>query len=88
MQQAAPAPSLMQKGEVVSTIDVPQYTYIEVKQDNKTFWLAAPATAVKKGDMIQFDNGAVMTNFNSKSLNRVFPTIIFVSRVVITNGKS
>lgn len=88
MAQAAQGPSLTQKGQVVSTIEVPQYTYIEVVQDNKTYWLAAPSVAVKKGDTIQFDDGAVMTNFISKSLNRTFPSITFVSRVVVANGKT
>ena len=88
MNQAAPTPSLTQKAEVVSTIDVQNYTYIEAMQDNKTRWLAAATIALKKGYTIQFNDGTVMTNFNSKTLNRVFPSITFVSRVVVANGKT
>jgi len=85
--QGAPAAQLPQKGKVLSVIDVPQYTYLEVTQNKKTFWIASPTVAVKKGDVIRFDNGMVMNNFHSKTLNRDFPTISFVSRVVITKEK-
>jgi len=85
MTQAAPAISLTQKAQVLSTIEVPQYTYIEVMQDNKNRWLAATTVAVKKGDTIQFNDGTTMINFNSKTLNRTFANITFVDRVVVAN---
>jgi hypothetical protein len=88
MVQAAPLPPLTQQAQVLSSIDVTQYTYIEVMQDNKTRWLATTTVAVKKGDTIQFDDGTTMTNFNSKILNRTFPSITFVGRVVVSNGKA
>lgn len=71
------------KGKVLSSIDVSIYTYIEVSEGGKTIWLAAPTTDVKKGDMIGYDDGAVMTNFFSKSLNRTFETVTFVGKVVV-----
>lgn len=78
---------LPQKAKVVSTIDVPQYTYIEVTQNKKTLWLAGTTVKVKKGDVIRFDDGMTMTNFRSSTLNRTFPSIIFVNRVVVTTEK-
>ncbi len=78
---------LPQKGKVLSTIAAAPYTYIEVSQNKKTLWLAANALPVKKGDVIRFDNGMVMTNFHSKTLNRTFPSVLFVNRVVITKEK-
>ena len=78
---------LPQKAKVLSTIDAAQYTYIEVTQNKKTLWLAGTKVAVKKGDVIRFDDGMVMTNFNSKTLNRTFPSVTFVNRVVVTNEK-
>jgi len=78
---------LPQKAKVLSIIDVPQYTYLEVSQNKKTLWLAASTVAAKKGDVIRFDEGMVMTNFKSKSLNRTFPSITFVNRVVVTQEK-
>lgn len=84
---AGPDVELTQKGTVLSTINVPQYTYIEVSQDKKPLWLAATTVAVKKGDTIRFDEGMVMTNFYSKVLKRTFPSIAFVNRVVVSKAK-
>jgi uncharacterized cupredoxin-like copper-binding protein len=78
---------LTQTGKVLSTIDVPTYTYVEVSQGKQTIWLAATTTPVKKGDTVRFDDGMKMTNFYSKSLKRSFPSILFVSHLVVDNGK-
>lgn len=83
----APDVEQTQKATVVSTIDIPQFTYLEVKQDNQTKWLAASTIAAKKGDVIQFDHGETVKNFNSKALMRTFPSITFVNRVTIVKGK-
>ena len=82
--KGAPEAQLPQKGKVLSTIAADPYIYFEVAQDKKTVWLAANAMAVKKGDVIRFDDGMVMTNFHSKTLNRTFPSVLFVSRVVVS----
>lgn len=82
--QASGAAQLTQKGKVLSVIDVPQYTYVEVAQDKKTMWIAGPSVKVKKGDMIRFGDGMPMKNFHSKTLKRDFPNISFVSQVVVT----
>lgn len=79
--------NLSQSAKVLSTIDVPTYTYIEAAQGNKTVWLAATTVAVKKGDTIRFDDGMVMHNFYSKGLKRTFPSIVFVNKVVVASAK-
>lgn len=76
-----------QQATVVSSIDIPQFTYLEVKQDGKTRWIAAATLAVKKGDIIDFDEGSTMSNFTSKALNRTFPSITFVNHATIASGK-
>lgn len=85
--KGASAAQLPQKGKVLSTLDAKPYTYIEVTQNKKTLWLAANAVPLKKGDVIRFDNGMVMNNFHSKTLNRTFPSVLFVSSVVVTKEK-
>lgn len=85
--KGAPEAQLLQKAKVLSTIDAAGYTYLEVTQNKKTLWLAGTKVAVKKGDVIRFDDGMVMTNFESKTLKRTFPRVTFVSRVVVTNEK-
>ena len=85
-----PVPSAAQlthKGKVLSFTDVPQYTYLEVSENNRTTWVAAQTVAVKKGDLVRFDDGMTMTNFHSKSLNRTFPSILFVNTLVVTKEK-
>lgn len=79
--------ALTQTGKVLSTIDVPTYTYVEVSQGKKTMWLAALTTPVKKGDLVHFDNGTEMKNFYSKSLKRTFPSIVFVSKLAVDKPK-
>ncbi|HZW11956.1 MAG TPA: hypothetical protein VFF81_02030 [Noviherbaspirillum sp.] len=82
-----PDEELTQKGKVLSAIDANEYTYIEVEQGKEKLWIAAPLVSVKKGAIVRFEDGAVMTNFRSKLLNRTFPAVMFVSRVVVTGGK-
>ncbi len=49
--------------------------------------MAAASTPVKKGDVIQFDQGMVMNNFYSKTLKRNFPSVIFVNRMAVTDKR-
>ena len=83
----APEAAPTQTATVVSSIDIPQFTYIEVKQNNQTRWLAASTIAVKKGDTIQFDAGSTIPDFKSKTLNRSFPGMTFVNHATIKKGK-
>ena len=78
---------LPHKGKVISAIDTNQYTYIEVEQDKKSVWLAAPTVLVKKDNLIRYDDGAEMLNFYSKTLKRTFPSVMFINRVLVTNDK-
>tara|TARA_R110002073_G_scaffold301404_5_gene468835 strand:+ start:182 stop:463 length:282 start_codon:yes stop_codon:yes gene_type:complete len=71
------------EGVVVSTINTTGYTYMELKNGDKRFWIAAPTTQVKVGDHIRFVESMVMNNFSSKTLNRTFNRIIFVSSTMI-----
>ncbi|MGO8756015.1 MAG: NrfJ-related protein [Gallionellaceae bacterium] len=71
------------QGKVLSSIDASIYTYIEVSENGKNIWLAAPTVAVKKGDTVGFDEGQPMANFYSKSLDRTFPVVYFVGKAVV-----
>jgi hypothetical protein len=59
---------------------------VELSQGNKTMWLASATVAVKKGDVVRFDDGMVMNNFYSKTLKRSFPSIVFVNGLAIDKG--
>jgi hypothetical protein len=73
------------EGKVLSTLDAPGYTYMELANTEKRFWIAAPTTRVKAGDRVRFEQSLVMKNFNSKTLNRTFDQIIFVNSATIIN---
>ena len=78
-QQASNGKTADNEGTVVSVIDTAGYTYMELENGGNRFWIAAPTTKVNKGDRIRFVQEMVMTNFTSKTLNRTFGTLIFVS---------
>ena len=67
------------EGIVVSHMDAGGYTYMELDNGGNKFWIAAPTTPVNNGDHIRFVENMVMTNFTSKTLNRTFSTLIFVT---------
>jgi hypothetical protein len=73
------------EGKVIATLDAPGYTYMELANTEKRFWIAAPTTRVKVGDRVRFDQSLVMKNFNSKTLNRTFDQIIFVNSANVIN---
>jgi len=77
---------ISQSAKVVSFIDIPEFTYIEVQQNGTTRWLASRTITVHKGDTVKFDNGSTMENFNSKKLNRTFPSLTFINKIVVTKG--
>lgn len=80
-----PAPDeLPNQGKVLSTMDANDFTYIEVDHAGSTEWIAAPKMALKPGNTIRYEDGAVMTNFYSKLLMRSFPKLIFVGHVAVT----
>lgn len=84
IQTPSTAAPVKQKAKVLDIINVPQYTYLELSQNNQSRWIAAPTVEVKKGDMVEFEDGMVMKDFFSKTLNRTFASIGFVNGVVVS----
>jgi len=69
------------RGEVLSSIQVPNYTYIEVRTDGRILWLAGNPVEVEDGEIIAWDPSIVMQDFQSNTLNRTFDELLFVSAV-------
>jgi len=69
-------------GEVLEIKDVDSYTYLRLKTKDVETWAAVGKAAVKKGAKVSIENVMVMKNFESKSLNKTFPTILFGSLTV------
>jgi hypothetical protein len=72
---SAAAPAL--SGKVTETMNSGGYTYVKLENSGKEMWVAVPNMAVKIGETMSFAPGMEMRNFESKSLNRTFETIIF-----------
>ncbi len=68
-------------GTVLETMNSGGYTYAKVMENQKEFWIAGPNAVIKTGDIIHFGEQMWMPNFNSKSLNRTFEKLLFVSNI-------
>lgn len=74
----APAPAAAPvKGEVLEVKEVPSYTYLRIKTREGETWAAVSKAPISKGAQVTIENPMVMQNFESKSLNRTFPSIVF-----------
>jgi hypothetical protein len=78
---AETAPATISHGTVLETIDVNPYVYVRVKTDGGELWLAAPTVTLAKGARISWPDGMVMTNYHSRSLDRVFDRVTFVTAI-------
>jgi hypothetical protein len=94
-----PAPAVVPGGEppqsgrivgtVISSMDASNYTYVEVDTGSERVWAAGPQTPVTVGETVSLSNAMPMPNFHSKSLDRTFDQLYFVSaigRSSIPNG--
>jgi len=71
----------LHSGTVLTTMNAGGYTYMEIEESGEKVWIAAPQFSVKVGEKVGFSQGAWMQNFKSKTLNRTFDKILFVSGV-------
>ena len=65
------------KVKILETKDAGGYTYIKVSEEDKEYWAAISASAVKVGDTITIKEQVWMKNFKSKALNETFDKIMF-----------
>ena len=68
-------------GTIKETMNASGYTYMLVTSAGIDSWVAIPETPVEKGAEIQYYQGMEMKDFNSKTLNRTFASIIFSSGI-------
>lgn len=69
-------------GKVTEVLESAGYTYAEVDTGSEKVWAATSTTTVKVGDMIAFTTEMPMKDFHSKSMNRDFPLLYFVSEFI------
>ena len=73
----SPPATAVVKGEVLEVKDVDTYTYLRLKTREGETWAAVGKAPVKKGAEVTIEHAAVMNNFESKTLNKTFPTMLF-----------
>jgi hypothetical protein len=78
-EHSAPPPSgsTTVKGTVLEVMDVQNFTYLRLKTKDGETWAAIGKMPVKKGAAVTIENVTVMTDFESKTLKRTFPKILF-----------
>lgn len=75
------AAAAVHQGTVLQTMNSGGYTYVQVKEADKTFWAAGPQTDVKKGDTVSMTEQMMMKNFTSNTLKQNFDEIMFVGEI-------
>ena len=67
-------------GKIEKTMNASKYTYILLNNGKEKIWLAGPMTSVSVGDSIAAEKGMLLEGFKSKTLNKTFDKIYFVSK--------
>ena len=75
------------QGQVMSTLDANEFTYIEVQRADRAEWIAVPLMALKPGSTIRYEEGIVMADFYSKLLQRTFPSVRFVGQIEVAAAR-
>ncbi|MDD2790964.1 MAG: hypothetical protein PHU40_09915 [Sulfurimonas sp.] len=91
--KAAPTDTDMQlntphSAAVLETMNSGGYTYVKVDEAGSVYWIAGPQSDVTVGTTISFIEQMVMTDFSSKSLNKTFEQLVFVSAIVSADKSS
>lgn len=77
--------SAVVRGEVLEVREVESYTYLRLKTSDGETWAAVGRAPVKKGDKVSIEDVMVMSNFESRSLKKTFPVILF-GNLAAANG--
>ena len=75
---AAPAGAEV-KGRILERLDAKPYTYFRLQIGDQEQWAAVPENDLKVGQDVTLVNPMPMTNFQSKTLNRTFATVLFAN---------
>jgi len=67
--------------EVIEHTNASNYTYINVEEKDKEYWIAVPQMEVEDGEVLFFTKSMEMKNFKSESLDKTFESILFVEDI-------
>lgn len=74
-------PADVHKVKVIESTDASSYTYMNVEENGKQFWIAVNQMPVKEGETLYFSKSMEMKNFKSDVLDRTFESILFVDDI-------
>jgi len=77
MPGAAPAQTGGITGKVLERIEAAPYCYLRLQTARGEVWAAVPEAKLDKGAEVTVVNPMLMTNFESKTLNRTFAEVYF-----------
>ncbi len=80
--------SRARKVEVVEHLEGGGYTFLKANENGNEIWLAVRSMPVEAGDVYYFTDAMEMKNFESKSLNKTFESILFVNDISKTAGSN
>ena len=69
------------KAEVLEVLQTSSYTYLKVDKNELEQWIAVLKGDYEVGDIIYFDGGLEMNNFESPELGRTFEKVYFVQDI-------
>ena len=73
--------STAHSSKVLEILNSGGYTYMNVQDGQKSYWIAMTQRAIKVGDTIEYNEQGWMQNFHSKTLDRTFESILFAGDV-------
>jgi hypothetical protein len=78
MSGNAPTSERTHQGRVLETMDASRYTYLQIEtKEGQKLWAAVPQVKVSKGAEVHIAESLVMKDFESPTLKRTFPLIVF-----------
>ncbi len=86
-QATAPAAAGM-TGSVLETMDSGGYTYVNVDVAGRAIWAAGPQVELAVGDTVTIPPGMEMRGYHSKTLDRTFESVWFVTAIQVHGAGS
>lgn len=84
-KQGTPFGGELHKVTVKKVLQAMRYVYLEVEENEHTFWIATRKKEVAVGESYFYQGGLLKTNFESKEHSRMFDTIYLISNLVSTD---
>lgn len=72
---------------VKKVIETPAYTYLEVNESEKDYWVAIAKQDIQEGNTFFYSEALEMKDFYSKALDRTFGSILFIDKISKTGSQ-